>query len=281
MLRNLLGVGLAFGVLALPAAEAASLQPWVGTADYTAAPSATGDEDAAVGPFDRYDFGTGAALIQGALGTLSVDQVLTGAYQSYVSAHEYISGGGGTAAAPNLNTTGAGAGYELTVAATFNEKITSISGSGSANFDILSGTANLYFDTSPDFSFAGDSGFNDVDAILQGTIVGGTGTLLSGTLGVTSIEVRIDAFDSNVFDPDTIAAGTSIFTLQITPADASFLQDIRNGADSVQNIGITGNDLLLAADGNLDLLAVPEPLSVLLVGSAVGGLVVIRRRSQG
>ncbi|NCO58815.1 MAG: PEP-CTERM sorting domain-containing protein, partial [Deltaproteobacteria bacterium] len=37
------------------------------------------------------------------------------------------------------------------------------------------------------------------------------------------------------------------------------------------------SDLLVVADGNLDLYAVPEPLSLLLVGSVGAGLLVLRR----
>jgi hypothetical protein len=49
----------------------AAVVPWIGTADYTAAPTSAGDEDVA-GPFDTYDFGMGAAVIDGALCAISV-----------------------------------------------------------------------------------------------------------------------------------------------------------------------------------------------------------------
>lgn len=265
-----------------PGANAASL-PWVGTADYTAATSSTGDEDSAVGPFDTYDFGVGAAVIDGALGAVSVGDNLTGSFQSFVTAHELISGGGGTAAAPNLNTTGVGGGYELTIAAEFTETITSVNTTtGTVEFDITGGSANLWFDTTPDFNFNADTGFTDVDAILMGTVVGGSGALLGGGLfGVTSIDIMVDSFDANVFDPDTIVAGNSVFTLQLTnPASSEFLDGIINGANSVNGNTVGGNDLLIAADGNLALQAVPVPPAVWLFGSGLLGLVGIARRKK-
>jgi len=255
-------------------AGAVTLIPWVGTADYTAAPSADGFEDV-VGPFDTYDFGMGAAVIDGAGGSLSVGDNLTGSYQSYVTSHEYNSTGGGTAAASNLNTTGSGSGYELTIAADFTETITSVSGS-TVEFDITGGSVDLWFDTNPDFDFNNDTGFTSVDAILSGTIVGGSGTLISGGLfGVTSIDILITSFNAGIFDPNTIAAGNSVFTLQITnPTTAAFL----NGITSVNGNTIDANDLLVAADGNLALQAIPIPAAVWLFGSGLLGLVGIARR---
>lgn len=259
----------------------AALLPWVGTADYTAAPSAGGSDEDVVGPFDTYDFGMGAAVIDGALGSVSVGDNLSGSYQSYVTSHEYNSAGGGTAAAPNLNTTGSGGGYELTIAADFTETITSVSG-GTIEFDITGGSADLWFDTTPDFSFNGDTGFTSDDAILSGSIVGGSGTLLNGGLfGVTSIDILVISFDANIFDPDTIIAGNSVFTLQVTnPTNAAFLDGIRNGANSINGNTIGVNDLLVAADGNLALQAVPVPAAVWLFASGLLSLAGVARRRK-
>ena len=270
---------LPLSLLCTSAADAA-LIPWVGTADYTASTSATGDEDV-VGPFDTYDFGMGAAVIDGATGSISEGDILTGSYQSYVTSHELNSTGGGTAAAPNLNSTGSGGGYELTIAADFTEVITLVSGS-TVEFDITGGSANLWFDTTPDFDFNTDTGFTSDDAILTGSIIGGSGTLISGGLfGVTSIDIQVDSFDASIFDPDTIVAGNSVFTLQITnPTNAAFLNGIQNGANSVNGNTIGADDLLVAADGNLALQAIPVPPAVWLFGSGLLGLVGVARRKQ-
>ncbi len=90
--RNLAAITLVSLSIASLQAQAASV-PWVGTADYTQASTTDGDEDT-VGLFDTYDFGTGAAVIDGAA-TATQGQNLTGAYQSYVTSHELVSQGGG------------------------------------------------------------------------------------------------------------------------------------------------------------------------------------------
>jgi len=269
-----------FPLLWTTSANAVSLVPWVGSADYTAAGATDGDEDV-VGPFDTYDFGMGAAVIDGALGSISAGDQLTGSYQSYVTSHELNSTGGGTADAQNLNSTGSGSGYELTIAADFTETVTSVI-NGNVTFNITGGSANLWFDTTPDFDFNNDTGFSATNAILTGTIVGGSGTLISGGLfGVTSIDIVVDSYDANVFSPDNIVAGNSVFTLQITnPTNAAFLDGIRNGAKSVNGNTVDIDDLLLAADGNLALQAVPIPAAVWLFASGLLGLVGMAKRRK-
>jgi len=231
-----------------------------------------------VGPFDTYDFGLGPVLIPGGQGA-SAGSSLTGYFQSFVTRHEDRANGGGTVPALGLKTVngspGTGDKYEITVAGQFDELITSAS-SSSTTFNITGGSAKLYLDGSPDFDFTLDSGFMDTAPILSGTVVGGTGVIVGGNSGFTTLDIRVDSFDANVYDPATITSGSSIFTLQLsTPADNPFLSNIQSVQTHTYN---SNTDLLIAADGNLSL-AVPEPLSLLLVGSAAIGLVVLRRRA--
>src|SRR3569623_933379 len=53
--------GMCLGALLAPATHAESV-PWTGTANYTAATGATGDEDT-VGPFNSYDFSSGGLVL--------------------------------------------------------------------------------------------------------------------------------------------------------------------------------------------------------------------------
>lgn len=277
--KNVLA-SLAIGIIATSGNALAANPPWVGTADYKLAPGATGDEDK-VGPFSTYDLAANSpVLIQGLNGSNPLAPQLgnsfQGYYQSYVSQHQLGTLG---VASPNLNTLGAsgsGAGYELTIVTDFQETITSAT-SGGFNFDITGGSTKLYFDTTPDYNFIGDSGFTDVitSAILTGTVTGGQGTFLnSGGFGFTTLDVKIDSFDSNVFDPDTIAGGDGIFTLRLDPTGGS-----SSGITSVQNHVRGANDVLLMADGNV-ALTVPEVSTymMMLMGVGMVGFMAVRRR---
>jgi hypothetical protein len=157
------------------------------------------------------------------------------------------------------------------------ETITSISGT-TVEFNITGGSTALSFDTTPDFDFNSDMGFTGDDVILSATILGGSGTLISGGLfGVTSIDIRVDSFDASVFDPDTITAGNSVFTLQLTnPTTAAFL----SGINSVNGNTVDAGDLLVAADGNLALQAVPVPAALWLFGAGLLGLTGIAKRRK-
>lgn len=267
--------GMCLGALLAPVSHAESV-PWTGTANYTAATGATGDEDT-VGPFNSYDFSSGGMVLirpVSVAGTgFTVGDTYSGFYQSAVTRHML---GTNTVASPNLNTTGSGSGYELTIGANFNERVVSVDTFGNPTFEVTGGNASIYFDTTPDQNANAGTGFNNGNAIITGNITGGGGTFLTNTgIGVSSISLAItpSGFDPAVFNPATMAGGQGVFTLQANPGLTS------------QVTGVLGNqvgntDLVLSADGNLDLLAVPLPAPLWLLGVALAGLGVVARRGS-
>lgn len=240
---------------------------WVGTANY-------GVET--VGDFDSYDFGVGVVLLEASTGSgtpsnPSVNDVYNGYLQTYVSGHSL----GGTGVADSLNATGTGTGYELTLRANFQETITNVTGSN-VDFTVDSGSVQMYLDLNPNYSFVGDTGFDDGGTpILAGNIIGGSGTFFDGRLGVTSIDIEITGYDYGVFEPDTIIAGSSVFTLQLVDGVTDF-----GDPSSVhgQSVDFNAGDILLSADGNLSLQAVPVPAAVWLFGTGLLGLLGMARR---
>lgn len=264
VLKVLMSTLAATGAFALAAPASAVAPNWAGTADYKAAPTAALDEDT-VGPFDRYDFGVGVVLLEPTSAT-----TYDGFYQSFVTNHQL---GGLIAAAAGLNSN-----YELTAVASFSETLTTPS-----TFTLNpGGTFKLYFDTIPDRDFNTDAGFNDDVSILEGEIVQGSGALFTdstgASVGFSTLDVKISSYDKNVFEPDTIQSGSSIFTLSINnPADAGFL----NGISSVQGHSFDSGagDLLAAADGNL-VLQVPEPetYAMMIAGLGLVGAAAARRK---
>ena len=271
--RNMLTV-LALG-MGVTSGNAFAAAPWTGTADYKLAPGALGDEDK-VGPFSIYDLAANSPVLLKPLNNAnpfnpSVGNEFQGYYQSFVSEHQLDKLG---VSSPNLNTTGVGNGYELTVAANFKEKITGVFGNN-FTFDVTGGDTKFYFDTSPDYDFNADSGFTNGSAILSGTILNGSGALLNGTLGVTKLNMRVDSYDTMVFDPDTIVAGSSIFSLELDPTG--------NPTNITSVLGHNynaGADVLLMADGNF-ALAVPELSTyiMMLMGIGMVGVMAVRRRN--
>lgn len=246
--------------------------PWVGTADYSAVIGAANGE--VVGPFNSYDFSNaGVVLLEPDVvngSGFQVGDTYRGYYQSFVAQHTLS---GSLVSSPKLNTN-----YELTVAAQFTQQVVAVDAFGNATFAVTGGNAGLYLDDNGTTlrNFNTDSGFNDGAIILSGAISGGGGTFLSGVgFGVTGIDLTIGAFEYNaaVFDPDTISGANSIFTLRINPFG------VTGGVTSVQGNAVTSGDLLLEADGNLSLVAVPLPPAILLLASSLLGLIGFRRRA--
>lgn len=250
-------------------ASAHAAPNWVGTADYTQAPSSSNTpvpEDK-VGPFDTYDFARGVVLVEDTTATTGKD-TYNGYYQSYVTNHQL---GGAVVSASGLNKN-----YEVTVTAWFTET----ANSDGTTFDLTDGGVKLWFDTTPDYNFNADSGFANDDIILEGTIISGTGALFnvgSRSVGFTDLTVRVDSYNTAVFEPDTIASGSSIFTLRLNDSsDAAFLDPIT----SVMGHAYDGTDVKLAADGYL-VLQVPEAktYAMMLAGLGLIGFTVMRRSS--
>lgn len=250
--------------LSMVSPMASAALPWNDTANYKAAPGATGDE-AVVGPFDTYDFGLGAGLVK-----VNNDGTISGYFQTYVNDHVSSSSGGINV--PELNVgglAGNGNGFELTVVASFTGTYSFPIPGALQNFTLTSGTVGLYFDTTPDFSFNGDSGFDNGSAILTGSLTSGSGfiSLLSGT-GIEQLALNFAGSFGN--------SNNSVYGSAIGGGDALFSIDLNNstllpGISSVQGHN-RSEGALAAVDGSIHLTAVPVPAAVWLFGTGLIGL---------
>ncbi|MSQ66724.1 MAG: flocculation-associated PEP-CTERM protein PepA [Gammaproteobacteria bacterium] len=182
--------------------------------------------------------------------------------------------GGATQLAANLNTIGSGAGYELTLVAQFSEEITAVS---AFNFTskMTGGSALLFFDTTPDHSFLTDSGFNDGDLLLTGTIgSGGAVSVPSLFAGFAQIDVQVSSLNPAVFTPK-INGVNGVFTLDLRSTAV-------NGVSSVGGHFPGTGGLILGSDGALTLRAAPTPIplpaAAWLLGSALSVVPILRRR---
>ena len=289
-MNNKLATGLLLSMGSLLVShQALASSAWVGTANYLAAPGASTTDEAIVGPFDTYDFGPGIGLVKPDT-TVATGNTFTGYFQTVVTSHMLngtalnlgqldVSGG--------TNFSGSGNGFELTVRSYFTGKYDNVS-FNSLDVSITGGTASLYFDTSPDYNFANDSGFADTAPILTGTITGGVGTVIyPSIIGVGAEQIDLNfsgifgSFDTNVYEPDTIAAGTALFSLKVkTPFNNTpIINQVTAGLNKVGGLSATGGQLF-ELDGQLQLTAVPLPGSAWLFLSAMMGLVSFNRKNK-
>ncbi len=247
----------------LTATPALAATNWVGTASY-------GVET--VGPFNTYDFSSAGVLLLDP----QTPTIANGYYQSFVTQHLLD----GLVVSNPLLSSG---NYEITVMADFVSQITSATVFGQT-FATLSGNFSLWLDTTPDRNFNTDTGFNNEIKIMEGTILSGASSLINVStqqFGGGALQLQVTGFNTGIFEPDTISAGESIFTLRLnSPVDTAFLSPITS-VQSHAYAPLTG-DLLFAADGSLTLTAapVPEPstYALALAGFGVIGAAVIRRR---
>jgi len=241
------------------------------TAEYTANETVT--------DFNNYDFGGGVLLVK-ALdpSTFGIGSIINGHYQTYVSGHQKDLAG---VSSPLLNSEGNGSGYELTMVTHFSAKITEIISGGGFGFDVNSGSANLYLDDTPDYSFSLDTGFSDGVALLSSSAASGSGFISSRGFGFGSVDfLSFPLVNSDIYGLTTIGEAAALFSLNSNaPAQLA-------GISSVGGSSVLPGDFLYAVDGNLqlsqlsDVVAAPLPLSAWLFGSAMLSLVSFSKRKN-
>jgi len=146
-------------------------------------------------------------------------------------------------------------------------------------------TFYMYIDTTPDFSFGSsaypddDSGYNDGDILIKGTLLEGHGTVTifpygsqqisrTGTflIEVTEVSASTPYIGSDTYDLSDLVG--KHWLLAIAGESAASQNLVWGGENDNDNIVYVGGD----GGGSFQMYAVPEPASILLLG---GGLFII------
>lgn len=183
---------------------------------------------------------------------------------------------------------------------------------------ITSGTFQYYLDTTPDSNVATGTGFNSGtvggNPFLFGTITGVGGSFSVDTVnpggtvsgGASNLTMRIDGYNNKIIEPDPMAPGlvlvgttfqsninltdqigtTDFLGKNLLPGAAldvgdspySFLRGVVVGG----TLRGTNGDVILRADASstFDAAVVPEPGTMILLGSGLLGVAGVARRKK-
>jgi len=194
--------------------------------------------------------------------------------------------------APDLNFTGAGTGWEMTLVFEGEEtaEITTLdSDQQILSFSDFQGELRVYL-SDPNYETTTGNNYADGDLILtaQAVAVGAGANFTTDfqnpdlSQGNTNIEFLITSYDSDRIETDPVASGIELSgtrfntEIQFTDPLSSFI--LPGGFIGITPYEVTADDLVLTLDATSRYTAKPEPTTITLLGLGLLGMALVGRK---